>query len=620
MARPADSTSLEKLVRDRGSDLPKVGDWYWLPLRDEESEDARWLGCVTEVGSNYYGFVGVVNSHGRRTTRIHFDNFDPTVHEREPDAEAVIASHIAKYDTEVRTLIQEVTELTARLSVSSTAPQQETQALALRNEESSKAMTTYKLDLIKARDKTLPDLFKQIEEANSCMAGWMKAKLIPLESKIGDLKEAKSKIEERIFSVELYAGLVEQVHQIRDGEPAGKETPIHLMQRRCYMDEECLANYKAGGMEFKDIKEFDRWLAKKENFDRVLPHPRCLVAFQVRRNEKVRHFNGFRSFITFVLNGEARYDKFTYLYIRNGDQLYRLATEYDFDAQLFPDPDKQIFFSTGEKIWAKQFAGNFDEDEFITDAHYKELIAEDKAKKKKDKHHWSRMDKYEPFTSESVYFDDMARVVTKKIKKHNNLVLILQGLLDRSPVLHPHPVWHLWTREGFEAALKLVHDSSRALVSGDAPDFEAYRARLNASLKVGCMTVGQEEMWLRDEARKYNEREEGNWRRKREHYHVEHHQPYGNPGPGLIAKTVRVSRDKTKCSYTWTRERQIRRSWSTGDEDITCHFTTEMSQLLNVEAYTPGDYKIFYADPRTRAMYIDWAPLLLAAEDWHAKK
>ena len=32
----------------------------------------------------------------------------------------------------------------------------------------------------------------------------------------------------------------------------------------------------------------------------------------------------------------------------------------------------------------------------------------------------------------------------------------------------------------------------------------------------------------------------------------------------------------------------------------------------------PGDYKIFFSDPRTRENYIQWAPLLMAAEEYHA--
>jgi hypothetical protein len=48
------------------------------------------------------------------------------------------------------------------------------------------------------------------------------------------------------------------------------------------------------------------------------------------------------------------------------------------------------------------------------------------------------------------------------------------------------------------------------------------------------------------------------------------------------------------------------------------HFKCSDKKVLNVSAYTPGDFLQFYEDPRTRADYLQWAPLLLAAEDWHA--
>jgi len=35
-----------------------------------------------------------------------------------------------------------------------------------------------------------------------------------------------------------------------------------------------------------------------------------------------------------------------------------------------------------------------------------------------------------------------------------------------------------------------------------------------------------------------------------------------------------------------------------------------------VSAYKPGDYKKFFVDPRTRAQYLKWARMLLAAEDY----
>lgn len=40
----------------------------------------------------------------------------------------------------------------------------------------------------------------------------------------------------------------------------------------------------------------------------------------------------------------------------------------------------------------------------------------------------------------------------------------------------------------------------------------------------------------------------------------------------------------------------------------------------NLDAYTAGDIKLFFADPRTRTEYAEWAPLLMLAEDCKAGK
>ncbi len=44
----------------------------------------------------------------------------------------------------------------------------------------------------------------------------------------------------------------------------------------------------------------------------------------------------------------------------------------------------------------------------------------------------SRGDRYEPFDPSSVYYDDIAEVISDKIAHYNRIALIVQGLFDRS--------------------------------------------------------------------------------------------------------------------------------------------------------------------------------------------
>ncbi len=243
-----------------------------------------------------------------------------------------------------------------------------------------------------------------------------------------------------------------------------------------------------------------------------------------------------------------------------------------------------------------------------------------KGKEKSDKffrpyvHRWHDKDKYHQYSKEDVYYDDITKYIQSKMTEHNRLVLVLQGLLDRSPVMHPHPPWSLWHPESFMQALVLHYDDSRALTTGDKPDFDAYRRQLNASLKPGSITIGQEESWEVEEAAKEDARCSA---RGRGHgYSGRRFHPYGNPGPGKIAFVVGAK--NKKITYQWTRERQIRVDDASASSEIGCKFTTDSENVFNISAYKPGDFKKFFSDPRTRAEYLQWAHLLLEAEEYHA--
>lgn len=584
----------EKLP-DEDPCLPSAGKWYWV-----NGEKERWLGCAVHVGSNY---VCMKRAETGTSTRIHLDEF-PGKCEAELDPDSHIDKTILGLQRKASALLKEVKSLTASLCLANHPglPQRsEVHALALRT---GQPVDEYKASLVQAQNKTLPKLFDDIKKVNSLMGGWMRAKLIPLDAQIGAMSEISGAIANRIFSVELYAGLSEQVEQIRDGDPAQLGEKIRLMQRRHYMDEECLANYRTGGMDFKGLGDFDRWLAEDENMERILPFPRCIVAFQVRRRDKEREI---RNLIDYFRMADAeKMDKLTYLYIRNGDQLYRLSTLIDFGPRLFPDMGEDPIVGRGKgKIYARTYGLGI-----ISEERYLEMIEEEARRPSDESWRGRESEGYAPFDNSNVYYDDILKHIQEKMNQHNRLVLVLQGLLDRSPVLLPHPPWHLWDPDGFDSSIEPVYDDSRALTPGAAPDFEEYRRKCNAQLRSGSVTVGQEDEWEVHEAKKESDRmdrdyrDRGDWRPKR-------FRPYGDPGPGTLATVEKWSPQSELCTYAWARDKkhggEIRRT-----------FTCSSSRVLNVDAYKPGDFKIFFGDPRTRADYLQWAPLLLEAEEYHA--
>lgn len=623
----------QNVEQDTASSMVAIGQWYWVKHKESE-----WLGCVTKIGSNYAEITEPnFGSQSHYRTRILFTEFmEMTIHE--PNADAAIINKVNHYQQLANSHMQEVKELTARLGVYnglSISDQADSNGQALVVMSNTPDINGYKNALIKAQKEDLPKLFEKIKDANSEVARWMSAQSMSLlaESKI--LEGTIHSIKDRVFNVSLYAGLEEEVKLCKDGEPAAYNEKLHVMQRRLYMDEECLLNYRYGGMEFKDIREYDSWIAEPENFKRILPFERCMVAMQVRRKDKEREWDGKISML-FQIDNQRQMDKWTFLYIRNGERLYRLNTQIEFDEMLFPD--KSVFDPT-RPMMVKMFAGS--PERFITSDQYDFEVAAavEKArlselwKKENPEDSWDENTKgdywfanpyrgglgsfdpeeWSPVDVTNPYYDECMGKISNEVKKYNRVAIIIQGLFDRSEALHPHPPVKTWTQDGFFQAVELIYDSSLALTYGEAPDFEAYRAKCNASLKQGSVVVGQEDVWLLSEGKKESARLDRDYRNRSE-YRPKRFHPYGNEGPGYLAKVAEWSPRARRATFYWLREKgqYSFRGYAQ------CKISVKDSDIFNADAYQLGDFKQFFLDPRTRANYLKWAPMLLAAEEYKA--
>jgi hypothetical protein len=671
VATPASAASRE----DPADDRPEIGSWWWVtdeaaPGSDEDPDTEpdrydrpgrQWLACVVEVGSNYAKLEGV-----RREERIALDEF----HQRcvtEPAHRAVIDQKVDQHRGRVRELMRQISDLCHRLgvptrqSLADAVADTPSQALAVAHGVAD--VQAYGQALARAKDETLPDLFKAVKDQHEQMATWMRAELIPASAELARAEGVTERIEGKIEMVELYAGLTEELVCVREGAPARLDDRVHLLQRRHYMDEECLAHYEAGGMDFQDVAAFDQWLARDEHLHRLLPHPRCVLAFRVRRRDK-DYGDTLEPFIKFWRD---RKNRKTYLYVRNGEQLWRLETTIDFGESLFPHKEDSDLLGDDE-LWVipdkddirrgrmlsvvtrrqldamvdyhrekRQFAarrlrqwhragcpeggweyvaGDGDtkfHSEWTVGSRHRQSGRPHGTWHHDDLDRWPH-DKYQRLTPENIYHDDVMRRVQRATLEYNRVAVVVQGLLDRSTCLHPHPPWRIWTAEGFTAGVELVYDVSRAVTPGPAPDFEEYRRQLNRSLRAGCHTIGQAHAWHAEMERRLGSK----WRQ-----HVAG--GYGNDGPAVVHPIDRVRRDGT-CEFSWTRQR-MRPKWAPDPDrpgyqtpsypPIPVRWTCSPDHLTCVDAYTPGDFHLFYDDPRTRADYLRWAPILLACEDWH---
>lgn len=644
---------------ERFSEAPiiELGQWYWVKddeIADEYKEqfpNGEWLGCVMIVGSNFIELRSPQTSkYSYFEERVHLNDFFKKCR-RELDPRGVIHGRVLFFKAKTERLLMEIRDITANLGVEPTTGIEqvgETRSLSVLNAQTSD-MKSYKRSLVKAQEKTLPNLFEEVEDSSKKMTSWMKADILPIQAAMGPMKSCMAAIEERIFHVELYAGLTEEIVQVRDGKPAASHEKVRLMQGRLYMDEECLIDYDAGGMDFSTLKKFDSWIARPHNTASILPHQRCVVAFRVRRNAKDRgELTNF--FQLFSRAGEEEADKITVLYLRNGEQLFRLSTDQPLRDTLFPDLSEFDFSQPMMARIESEKVAELTKVSDLEDRRERARLREEerkikydeyeKAKKAKDHpHHKSSYNPHErdhwsndrghwvPFDNTSVYYDEVKKSVEDDMKYYNRVVLILQGLFDRSPVFAPHFPAKLWTQEGFNRVVELIYDRDRALYAGEKPDFEAFRAQCNKMIKPGSVVIGMEDAWRKAEKKK--EDEAGGPKYDRYGSKISRYSYYSDPGPGFLAVVSSIKGRKVTCEYTRHRERAEKSGSRYYRETIKGKdqgdpmqefFTADISVLFNASAYTPGDYKMFLADPRTRAEYIKWAPFLLGSEDFAAGK
>jgi hypothetical protein len=589
----------------------RCGQWYWV-----KGSEGPWLACVTQIGSNY---VLLEHPNGGYA-RLHADELGEHL-TFEPKAEQIIQETTMGHQRESQRLLREIQAITERLGFSGTVSLQgpmEQSGNALVVLSGTPDLKGYQSELTVLKETTLPDLFKELKESNKELADWMKAPLLALKHQQMDLREIVDHINGRIFNVSLYAGLVEEATKCRDGAPADMFDKLHVMQRRLYMDEECLVNYQAGGMEFNDIGEFDAWLTQPDNFTRLLPFPRTLVAFRVRHYTKDRG-PGFTALEAHIRLQMEEADKWTFLYVRNGEQLWRINTEIELEELIFPD---STVFDLHEPKMAKMFGSRvdrmmstadyetrkvaYDANVAAYDAWKKEHEGDEDAWYKNPFRHYDtsfRPDDWSPVDPSNVYYDECMAYVKSKLDYYNRVALIIQGLFDRSVMLHPHPPVKSWSADGFERAIKLVYDGQQVLAAGEAPDFEVYRRECNVSLSASSIVTGQYDYWYAQQRQKFE-------RSEKRYFHVDRHR-----APPKIGPMQQWARRSRKATFIW----EVDKSGYRGGMKNT-RMVVPDSHLFNVSAYKPGDFKQFYQDIRTREQYMQWAPLLLRAEDYWATK
>lgn len=279
----------------------------------------------------------------------------------------------------------------------------------------------------------------QVKAAKALIAEQVAA----LEVRQAELKGMMAKAEECIWTLNLYVGTDESITTIREGQPAPQNERISIRQLILFMDEESTALAEEGGIDVRSVAEFDEWVKIDKNLQIILPEQKGIAALHIRRH-KMKYTDPWDE----ELNESNTRN--TYLLIRNGEKLWRVQFDMLLGYHLFP--------TTAEF------------DELFIDKRTGERIRPDNPR-----------------------YNLMMDEADNKTRHYMRVLLVLQGLIDRTDFFQPYPDQrvrlNVCDKSDYDNYLRFVYDAENLLTTSH-PEWHDWLKAANAKLDVGCRIAG----------------------------------------------------------------------------------------------------------------------------------
>lgn len=400
----------------------------------------------------------------------------------------------------------------------------------------------------------------------------LEAKMAEVRAVVGPLQKTVKRLEEGIWSVNLYLGRDEEIVQLAGGEPAGADTPITIRQMVLAMDEECAVAAETGGLDAKSIEEFDAWLVEDPaHLDQVCPEAKCVVAFVPRWRSDGRYRDPWEA------EQMEKANRHTYFLIRNGERLYRMDTDFDAGKRLVPSATE-----FAELFRTRRWRPGADEEEYAD---------------------------IEPGTHS---FERAVEASDLRKRHYLRVALVLQGLLDRTTVFHPLPAERidLTGIDCYDAGrVVVVTNDERVLGDGHEP-FSDWQKRLNAELRPGMRVIcAFGDSWRRDE----------DWRR---HHRVAPHNASLPQSDVIYTIEDRVAGglkilyeriDEIWVEGYWDRSRWIPGGARKPEKRASCIVYPNDGEVLAYDLATVEEMERYLRSRTDRHNYISMFPTLKAA-------
>jgi len=331
------------------------------------------------------------------------------------------------------------------------------EAADLADQEHSTALVHVTSDpaVVKARMAEVHSLVRrkqsEVAAAQQALRARLDAEMARANQVLEPLKKMVARMQEGIWTINLYLGRDESIVRLTEGDPAPADTPITIRQMTLAMDEESRIAAEVGGIDINDLPEFDAWLAADPaHVEQIIPEPKGVVVLVASRQNR-----DYGNPWTTLAMKDANTD--SYWLIRNGDNLYRMHTDLRVGHRLVPLADEFTSLFR-RRAWSHERAEHGD---------------------------WVDL---KPGSREWAEAEEKA---DSKHRHYMRAALVIQGLIDRTTVFHPlpHPGLSVLQPDDYDAGhVAIITDAERAIGTG-RPPFSQWLKDLNAGLRPGMRVV-----------------------------------------------------------------------------------------------------------------------------------
>lgn len=408
----------------------------------------------------------------------------------------------------------------------------------------------------------LQRLQSDIEQRRARLRRLMENQMAAAYRALAPLRAQAARMQEGIAAITLYLGIEEGIETLREGVPAAADTPVVLRQLVLSADQECMVAAENGGLDVRGLDDFFAWLlADGRNLDQVLPEPKGIVALVPSRTE--RRYAGDAWFNASMKEANAA----TFFLVRNGERLCVVFNEIKLQGRLFPAAD--------------EFASLFRDHQGLA---------------------------LEPGSGQWERAQETADATRRQYMK---VGLLLQGLVDRTTILHPHPETglNLLDQDAIDAGrVVLIPDAEDNYALGDGSErFTQWQKRVNAQLRPGMRVI----VASGSEAFRHLAYGADDYR----HGHSRLHPVTADaPGPGTV-HTIEQRRRDGGLVIRYERPDEV---WGAGGPRpskvrASCTVYAQDPFVLAYDAADPGLLRSFLLNRTDRVHYLDMVPVINTA-------